>query len=374
MPLFADMLARGMTERCHQVAQWTPKPCFFRLPAPRFMKKWLGYVDQYLVFPLQVRWWLREVSSDTLFVFADQALGPWVPLVKHRPHVIHCHDFIALHSAQGLYPQNPVSFTGRLYQAMIRRGFSQGKNFISVSQKTRDDLRALLPAEPALSTYVYNGLNFPFTLMAPEEAYATLAQAGWQAPPQGFLMHVGGNQWYKNRTGVLHIYRAYCELSAKPLPMCMVGAAPSIALRSLAAELPNGGQVEFVTGLPTQALQAAYSLAKAMLFPSIAEGFGWPIAEAMACGCPVLTTGEAPMSEIGGDAAAYLPSMPATGDISEWASRCALKVQHVLDLTENDVRSTQERGFRQAAKFNSKRALDDYAEIYTQVFKRAYAS
>ena len=130
MPLFANMIEQGMKARGHTVEVWSPSPLFYHLPAPKSMKKWLGYVDQYVLFPLRIRMRLRQLPDDTLFVFADQALGPWVPLLKDRPHVIHCHDFLALRSALGHYSQNPTSFTGRLYQAFIRRGFSQGKNFI----------------------------------------------------------------------------------------------------------------------------------------------------------------------------------------------------------------------------------------------------
>ena len=53
-------------------------------------------------------------------------------------------------------------------------------------------------------------------------------------------------------------------------------------------------------------LQALYSCASLMLFPSLQEGFGWPIIEAQACGCPVVTSNRMPMTEIGGDAATYI--------------------------------------------------------------------
>jgi glycosyltransferase involved in cell wall biosynthesis len=53
-------------------------------------------------------------------------------------------------------------------------------------------------------------------------------------------------------------------------------------------------------------LQALYSCANLMLFPSLQEGFGWPIIEAQACGCPVVTSNRMPMTEIGGDAATYI--------------------------------------------------------------------
>lgn len=370
MPLFANMIEQGMIERGHSVERWSPNPWFYRLPAPNGLKKWLGYLDQFLIFPLQVWWRLKKVSADTLFVFADQALGPWVPLVKNRPHAIHCHDFMALHSALGFYPQNPVSFTGKRYQAMIRRGFSQGRYFISVSEKTRSDLHHLLPFTPQLSECVYNGLNYPFTSMPTSEAVKCLQQYGWQAPENGFLLHIGGNQWYKNRKGVLHIYSAYCEQQEQPLPLLMIGSSPSEQLLEQAKQYRKTGNIKFLTGVSTEAIQAAYSLASALIFPSIAEGFGWPIAEAMACGCPALTTDAPPMTEVGGEAAVYLPAMPNDEDTSHWAHTCAQKLQEVINCNPEQHEAKRQAGFRQAQKFNADITLDKYEKIYSQITAR----
>jgi glycosyltransferase involved in cell wall biosynthesis len=367
MPLFAGMIYQGMIDRGHKVDVWKPLPLVYRLPAPQAMKKWLGYIDQYVLFPLQVRMRLRRTPEDNLFVFADQALGPWVPLVKDRPHVIHCHDFMALRSALGQYPQNPVSMTGRLYQALIRRGFSQGENFISVSDKTREDLHGFLSKTPKLSVRVYNGLNYPFVPLPHEAAITILRDQGWNVPQSGFLLHVGANQWYKNREGVLHIYRAYCASVEQPLPLWLIGSESTTALQGLAEHLPAGGRVDFLTGLPTEAIQAAYSLAKMLIFPSIAEGFGWPIAEAMACGCPVLTTGEAPMTEVGGNAAIYLPAMPSTGATDAWAEQCAKLVNDTLNYPEDEKEQMRNHGKQQVRLFNTKAALDSYESVYTKI-------
>lgn len=135
MPRFAKMLEDGMKQRGHSVARWSPRPRLFALPSPRALRKWLGYIDQYFLFPIEVRSRIKDTIPDTLFVFADNALGPWVPLVKNRFHVIHCHDFLAQKSALGQISENPTSWTGRLYQKFIRRGYSTGKiSFLSLKK------------------------------------------------------------------------------------------------------------------------------------------------------------------------------------------------------------------------------------------------
>src|SRR5688500_6220233 len=99
MPRFSGMLATGMRERGYKVETWSPKGRFVRIPGTKLMKKWLGYIDQFILFPMTVRSRIKKCTPDTLFVFTDNAQGPWVPLVSDRPHAIHCHDFLAQRSA-----------------------------------------------------------------------------------------------------------------------------------------------------------------------------------------------------------------------------------------------------------------------------------
>ena len=104
------------------------------------LAKWAGYVDQYLLFPRALRRAMRHDAAGTLYVFCDQALGPWLPAVLPRPHVVHCHDLLALRSALGDIAEHATSPTGRVYQRYIRRGFRRARHFISISERSRDDL------------------------------------------------------------------------------------------------------------------------------------------------------------------------------------------------------------------------------------------
>ncbi len=163
MPRFAGMIQRGMEERGHEVKLWTSQPSLSRFPIRSvLLRKWLGYADQFLLYPRELRRQVAREPGDTLFVVTDQALGMWVPYIAHRPHIIHCHDFLALKSALGEFPENSTCWTGRQYQQLICKGFSHGQAFISVSKKTREDLLRFLPQTPRISELVYNGLNHPF--------------------------------------------------------------------------------------------------------------------------------------------------------------------------------------------------------------------
>jgi glycosyltransferase involved in cell wall biosynthesis len=359
-----------MKKRGHQVELWYPQAGFFRLPSPVLLKKWLGYIDQYIVFPKQVRRRLKKCSPDTLFVFTDHALGPWVPLVSDRPHIIHCHDFLAQRSALGKFIENPVSWTGRQYQAFIRKGYMKGKNFISVSEKTKHDLHYFLKTIPAYSEVVYNGLNRPFVPGDSEKIRNILSDKTKIDLSDGYLLHVGGNQWYKNRPGVIRIYEAWRSLSNKKLPLLLIGEPPSQNLMKTYNQSHYQQDIHFLSNVDDKDIPAFYAGTSVFLFPSIAEGFGWPIAEAMACGCPLITTNEAPMIEVAGNAGFLISAMPSGNvEIKDWAFEAGKLVENILTLSEADRKQIFEEGIENSKRFDTEKILDQIEATYKNMIQ-----
>lgn len=367
MERFARMLATAYESRGHSVELWAPTPRVYTwLPQGRW-SKWAGYVDQYLLFPRWVRAAVRREPAGTLYVFCDQALGPWVPLVNHKPHVVHCHDLLALRSALGDIPENATSPSGKLYQRYIRWGFQRARHFISVSRKTRDDLHRFGHVRFVTSEVVYNGLSHTFMPMGASEAVQVLTSAGLPVEQRGMLLHVGGGQWYKNTDGLIRLYARYADRRPDPLPLWLVSPPPDAAVRAAMQAVPDNGRVMFFGGWDNQVLQAAYSHARAFLFPSIAEGFGWPIIEALACGCPVLTTDEPPMNEIGGPAARYLPRLRHGDDVHAWASHGARVLDDLLEMDEVERKHLAAEGVAWSQRFVADAAIDAYLHIYQRV-------
>ena len=369
MPRYARMLADGMKQRNHEVAIWQPVPLLYKIKIAPSFKKWFGYIDQYLVFPMQVKRRIKDLPADTIFVFTDHALGPWVPLIKNRPHIIHCHDFLAQRSALREIPENPTGFTGRLYQAFIRRGYRKGKNFISISHKTKDDLHKFLNTLPTISEVVYNGLNQKFEEIDPDDAKKIFSQQTGIDLSGGYLLHVGGNQWYKNRIGVIEIYNALRKQEDATLPLLLIGTEPSDELKKAYQLSPFKEQIHFLVNIDDKFLQLAYRAASAFLFPSLAEGFGWPIAEAMASGCPVITTNEMPMTEVAGSCAFFIPRKPTNKEqAGEWAAEAAKVVKKVLQLTSKDRQEIIQKGRINIERFSSDNALNRIEKIYQDIY------
>jgi glycosyltransferase involved in cell wall biosynthesis len=367
MPRFSNMLEEGMKARGHSVEVWNPSLYLYTLPVGK-MKKWLGYIDQYLVFPLVASARIRNSPSDTLFVVTDHALGPYVPLVANKNHVIHCHDFLAQRSALGEIAENPTSLTGRKYQSFIRKGYSKGKNFISVSEKTRTDLKEFLGRQPELSEVVYNGINETFTPLPVVSSRATFGKQVGLDLSAGYLLHVGGNQWYKNRAGIISLYDKWKVRYQTALPLLLVGEAPSAEVLDAYETSAYKHDIHFLTKVSDKSICMAYAGAAAFLFPSLAEGFGWPIAEAMASGTLVLTTNEAPMTEVAGDAAFLIERMPMDKSLREsWATDSAAVLQNCLNLSEQDREKAIEKGFKNVARFDLEIALNEIESIYKAI-------
>lgn len=368
MPRFAKMLADGMRERGHTVEIWQPTPKVYNLPVPKGLKKWAGYIDQYIVFPSEVKRKLKNYDRSTLFVFSDQALGPWVPLVASRKHVIHCHDFLAQRSAKGEIPQNPTRWSGKKYQSFIHHGYAAGKNFLSVSKKTQLDLHEFLPSKPKFSEVIYNGLNQSFVPGDKESARKEIEQNTGLKLNEGYILHVGGNQWYKNRAGIIEIYNAYRQLNNGNIPLLLMGESPDAFLVEKWNNSPFKENIHFLPGMSDHLVRRAYIGASVFLFPSLAEGFGWPIAEAMASGCMVITTDEAPMTEVAGGCAFLISVMPIeSAAIAEWSAKSAKVLKDVLMLKEDERAEQISRGIKNATMFNAGLALDLIEQAYVKI-------
>ncbi|MEO9894556.1 glycosyltransferase [Aurantibacter sp.] len=366
MPRFAKMLSDGMQDRGHDITMWSPVAKFSQLPAPAFLKKWMGYIDQFIVFPRRVKKLLKNTDQNTLFVFTDHALGPWVLLVADKPHVIHCHDFLAQRSASNEIEENPTSYTGKIYQKMIRNGYSKGKNFISVSQKTKEDLHRFLNKKPAISEVVYNGMNGSFTPQNVTEVRETLSKTTNIDLTAGYLLHVGGNQWYKNRVGIIEIYNALRSSYKTNLPLLLIGENPDVALVSTHETSAYKKDIHFLVGINDATVKKAYAGATLLLYPSYDEGFGWPIAEAMASGCPVITTNEPPMTEVAASAAFLIPKRTITNK-NHWAADAAKKAHQLLSLTPNERATVVKNGLENVKRFDQKKTLDAIEKIYSSI-------
>lgn len=351
MQRFAKMLEVGLSQLGHEVRLLQPTFFFGRLkPSATGIGKWLGYLDKFLIFPTQ----LRQAAhwADVVHI-CDHSNAFYTKYLQAVPHIATCNDLLAIRSALGEIPQNPTRWTGRQLQQMILVGLEKAQYIACISKQTKQDLTRLVKLRGKASV-IYMGLNYPYSPMPQPEARQRLQNLG--VSHMTFFLHVGGNQWYKNRLGVLEIFRYVKHHSnSLELNLVMAGKPFTAQMGQFIQENDLGKQVLELVAVNNEDLRALYSTAMALLFPSLQEGFGWPIAEAQACGCPVFTSDRAPMTEVGGDAAIYIdPDQPQAA-----ATEIAQQLPHLDHLTQI--------GLENAKRFSARQMVESYAQIYQEV-------
>ena len=308
MLLFQAVMERELRRLGCEVRLVTAQPLALRLPFPSRLRKWVGYIDKFVLFPLTLGRHLRwaDVSHIT-----DHSNAMYVPRVVRKPNIVTCHDVIAIQASLGMIEGWDVGATGRLFQRLISSGLGRTDAVACVSQLTRRDLLALRLADEAKVSVVSNGLNADFAPVAPEAAAALLARFGLGASDR-YLLHIGLDLPRKNRVTVLKSFIALRRRAAEGGPpavagkLLFIGPDLSPEMAALVREAGLADRVKVVQGVTHADLCALYSRAVALVFPSLQEGFGWPVIEAQACGCPVFTSDLPPMNEIGGEGAVYV--------------------------------------------------------------------
>ncbi|MBO9515613.1 MAG: glycosyltransferase family 4 protein [Variovorax sp.] len=308
MLAFGRMLEREMPRvGCELRAISPPKRLLPASISSRWWK-WFGYIDKFVLFIPMLKRHLRW--ADVVHV-ADHSNGMYIPWLASKPNVITCHDVIAVQAAQGMVEGWNVGWTGKQFQRLISRGLSRADLVACVSDMTRRELLSMGIAKESRVTTVLNGLNDNFMPVAREEARPLMARLG-VSPDERYLVHVGWDMDRKNRRGVLEAFIALQGRAAAagktPMADRLLFVGPELApeMAELARTHGVADRVKAVQKVSHEELRAIYSCAVALVFPSFQEGFGWPIIEAQACGCPVFTSDVPPMCEIGGPGAVYM--------------------------------------------------------------------
>jgi glycosyltransferase involved in cell wall biosynthesis len=356
---YAAWLERILKARGHQVSITAPWPFFSRIAPHPVIKKYLGYLDKFLLFPPQLR---RLSRSYDLVHVLDHSNSMYLRTARYKPNLITCHDMLAIRAARGELAQVRVGWSGRLLQKWILFGLRRARYVLCVSAKTEADLKILIAGSsitPNKSAELYvipNALNWSFKPGAslPEGVAFRLGLK----PGEHYLLNVGGNQWYKNRVGALHIFARLIEREEfSATRLVMVGKQFTAAMADVIREKRLAGRVIEASGVTNEELQALYGNALALLFPSLEEGFGWPILEAQACGCPVIASQRPPMTEVAGEAAIFID--PADPQAAAATIATGLQAREQLRAA----------GFRNLERFNENKVADRYCALYESVLR-----
>lgn len=270
-----------------------------------------------------------------------------------------CHDLIPLN-----HPRHHVSYrsgfrAGR--QRLDSRRFRAADHVIAVSQTSAGDLVRLLGVSGQKITVVYNGVDSECFGSEPRaDDRRVRAQQGLDEVD--YVLCVGGASWRKNpEHAIAALARARAAQPEGNLVLAWAGelsVAERGMLRALAAARGVSAALRLVGYVDDRSLAALYRGAVALLFPSRAEGFGYPIIEAMAAGCPVITANRAATAEIAGDAARLVDPEDAEA-----------MAHAVLALGQDGAERARlgRAGVARAASYSRRRMANETLSVYERV-------
>jgi glycosyltransferase involved in cell wall biosynthesis len=313
---------------------------------------------------------LLEATTQILFTPCHhryEQLGLAVELLRAPIDLLHSPDFIppfwrrfrsviSVHDlAFHFYPQFTTA-ESRRYYGQLPRALASADAILVDAEATRRDLATEFDVPPERVDVIP---------LAPDPAFRPLPREQVEAffqerkLPLGAIFWVGTFEGRKNLSGLL---RAYARLPEAP-PLLLAGRPgwQSLPLPEAIAQLGLTQRVQFVWGPSQEELVYLYNGAALFVFPSLYEGFGFPVLEAMACGTPVVSSNAGSLAEVCGEGGLQVDPQ------DEEALANAIEAVLSSPTLAADLR---QRGFAQVARFSWERCAEETLAVYRRVVGR----
>jgi glycosyltransferase involved in cell wall biosynthesis len=312
-------------------------------------------------YPIWEQWYLpraaKKLGLDILHCTSNTA-----PFWGKIPLVLTLHDIIYLEKLNfrsGTWYQR----LGNLYRRWnVPQIVPKAARILTVSAYEQKRIQEHFSKEsPSKTVVVHNGVSLHFQLIDPGLQEEKRKSYGL---PENFILFLGNTDPKKNLKGVLEALAILENADQLSLPLVMpdFGEEELMSLlRSMGA--PNLRSKIHLTGyIPNQDLPAIYAKATVFLYPSLRESFGLPILEAMACGCPVITSNTSSMPEIAGDATILIDPFD-TKSLAE-------AIQHLL-LNASKRQELISKGLTRPPMFSYRKGAEKVFDIYTTIFRQS---
>ena len=318
----------------------------FRRRNLRLPQRYLDIVWQRLGLPLPVDTLTGPVD---LFHSPDFVLPP----VRARS-LLTVHDLAFL-----LHPECADARLRAYLERAVPRSVARADFVVADSENTRRDVIRLLSAPPDKVEVVYGGVDPSFRPVDDQDRLAALRQhLGLGAAP--FILAVGVIEPRKNLNRLFAAFQRLRDRRAVPHKLVIVGRRGWLweDILAQAESSPWRDEIIFPGFVPEGELATLYSAADVLAFPSLYEGFGLPILEAMACGTPVVASNTSSLPEVVGEAGLLVDPL----NTDELAA--ALE----LALLDEPLRTRlRQRGLARAAQFNWPTAARSLLRVYRRL-------
>lgn len=267
------------------------------------------------------------------------------------PTVLTVHDLIFER-----YPQHHTQRNRWFLHVAMPLFVHAASAIIAVSRHTRSDLVTLYGADPAKIHVVYEGVDERFVPAAEDDIQRVAAA---YSPGRPYLLMVGTLEPRKNHPAAL-VALARLKAWGWPHRLLLVGGQGWLfdPIRRQIDALGLAGDVHFAGYVPDADLPPLYSGAACVLVPSLYEGFGFPVLEALACAAPVVCSNASSLPEVAGGAALLVAPADDEG---------LAHAVHLILSQPQLAASLAEAGRRQAARFRWDACASETAAVYESV-------
>ncbi len=280
---------------------------------------------------------------------------PLTPIPSGTGLVVTVHDLIHWIFRKEFFSPLQALYAGLLLKRVVKRA----DRIIAVSQRTREDLMQHFKAPREKIDVIYEGVNEDFfERPSPEESRKLLQN--YQLP-QNFFLYVGLLKPHKNVHRLISLFQKLKRAGRLRSELVIVGKKDERYPRGyeLLQNLQSGEGLHYFSSVRSpRELKALYALAKALVHPSLYEGFGLTVLESMAVGTPVICSRAASLPEVAGEAASFIE--PHSDSSLE---KALIQMEEDQPLRE----SLAQRGKIQARKFSWKQAADETVRVYQKV-------
>jgi glycosyltransferase involved in cell wall biosynthesis len=285
------------------------------------------------------------------------------PLTTSTPLVLTVHDVMYLFSPREL-ASTPSLYhrLGKRYrQQVVPAAAHKAVALTTVSEASRHDIAVRLGLDPQRIRVVHEAPNSACSITT--DAVTATAVRDELGLVDAYFLALAASDPRKNTARIIRAFGEFTRQSVNPHQLALIGLRSSHqrTFRDLAAECGVGDRVVFTDFLPESDLVALYQGAAAFLYPSLYEGFGLPILEAMACETPVITSRRGALPEVSGEAALYV-------DPLDYASiaRAMRQLTSDVNLRNRLVASGQANVSRFSWRSAAAAMLDVYASTLEQ--------
>jgi glycosyltransferase involved in cell wall biosynthesis len=300
--------------------------------------------------PLRIAWEQTVLPRKLATLKPDllHGLAYALPIGWPGPGVVTIYDLSFLHFPDAFKPANRVYLT-----ATTRGSAHRARRILTISEHARRDIVRLLSVPEQRVDVTYPAAEERYRPLASEEVDAFRLARGL---PQVFVFAVGTLEPRKNLVGLLQAY----ALVRKPRPPLYVAGGAGWRFSPIfdtVRQLDLVDDVHWLGFVPEDELPLWYNAARLFAFPSLYEGFGLPVLEAMACGTPVITSTAAALPEVGGKAAVLVPPQDTR--------RIAQEMERILD--DPQLRTEMRAAGRiQASRFSWRAMADQTVNAYVR--------